>query len=96
VARTLQPAGGKIAPQLWHIGMLRKPGAGPNADVRGPKDPPVDTGVREWLDHVLPLRERRGELACMRCKAGSAHGERLDDVYARPKRGGFDLAVAGP
>ena len=25
-------AGGKIAPQLWHVGSIRKPGQGPHPD----------------------------------------------------------------
>ena len=33
VAEKVHAAGGKIAPQLWHQGMMRKPGTGPNPDA---------------------------------------------------------------
>ncbi len=36
VAKGVHEAGGKIMPQLWHVGMARKPGDGPNPEV-----PPV-------------------------------------------------------
>ena len=33
VADKVHQAGGKIAPQLWHVGMMRKPGTGHNPDA---------------------------------------------------------------
>lgn len=33
IVEEVHAAGGKIMPQLWHQGMERKPGAGPNADM---------------------------------------------------------------
>lgn len=33
VAQTVHQAGGKIAPQIWHTGMMRKPGTGPHPDA---------------------------------------------------------------
>jgi len=33
VAQKVHAAGGKIAPQLWHMGMMRKPGTGPHPDA---------------------------------------------------------------
>jgi 2,4-dienoyl-CoA reductase-like NADH-dependent reductase (Old Yellow Enzyme family) len=38
VVSTVHDAGGKIAPQLWHVGMVRKPGEGPSPDA--PSDGP--------------------------------------------------------
>jgi len=32
IASRVHAAGGKIAPQLWHVGMMRKPGTGHNPD----------------------------------------------------------------
>jgi 2,4-dienoyl-CoA reductase-like NADH-dependent reductase (Old Yellow Enzyme family) len=32
IAEAVHAAGGKIAPQLWHVGATRKPGTGPNPD----------------------------------------------------------------
>ena len=34
VAKDVHAAGGKIAPQLWHVGMVRKPGQGPHPDAQ--------------------------------------------------------------
>ena len=41
VVDEVHAAGGKIAPQLWHLGMMRKPGTGPHPDgaVRQPVRP---------------------------------------------------------
>ena len=33
VERLDQAAGGKVAPQLWHQGMMRKPGTGPTSGL---------------------------------------------------------------
>lgn len=33
VVEAVHAAGGKIAPQLWHVGVIRKPGEGPYPDV---------------------------------------------------------------
>jgi len=38
VCDAVHKAGGKIAPQLWHVGLARKPGTGPHPDV--PSDSP--------------------------------------------------------
>lgn len=32
IVKTVHAAGGKIAPQLWHVGSIRKPGEGPHPD----------------------------------------------------------------
>src|SRR5947209_7077825 len=34
VVKEVHAAGGKIAPQLWHQGMVRKPGTGPNPEAK--------------------------------------------------------------
>ena len=38
VAEAVHAANGKIAPQIWHVGMTRKPGTGPHPDA--PSDSP--------------------------------------------------------
>jgi len=35
VVEAVHEKGGKIAPQLWHVGSVRKPGKGPNKDAPG-------------------------------------------------------------
>lgn len=46
----VKAAGGKIAPQLWHMGMVRKPGTGYNPEA--PSDSP--SGVTHTGKAVLP------------------------------------------
>jgi len=50
VAKDVHEAGGKIAPQLWHVGMVRKPGTGPNPDAAS--DGP--SGMTHTGKQVLP------------------------------------------
>jgi len=46
----LKPTPGKIAPQLWHMGMMRKPGTGPNPEAQS--DSP--SGVTHKGKSVMP------------------------------------------
>ncbi len=50
VARQVHAKGGKIAPQLWHVGMTRKPGKGPFPDAIS--DGP--SGITHTGKQVLP------------------------------------------
>ena len=50
VAEQVHAAGGKIAPQLWHVGLTRKPGTGPVPDAAS--DSP--SGVTHTGKQVLP------------------------------------------
>jgi len=50
VANKVHENGGKIAPQLWHMGMLRKPGTGPNPEAQS--DSP--SGITHKGKQVLP------------------------------------------
>jgi len=50
IARDVHAAGGKIAPQLWHVGMTRKPGKGPYPEAVS--DGP--SGITHTGKQVLP------------------------------------------
>ncbi len=50
VVNAVHGAGGKIAPQLWHVGMMRKPGTGHNPDANS--DSP--SGLTHTGKAVLP------------------------------------------
>ncbi len=50
VAEAVHGEGGKIGPQLWHVGMMRKPGTGPHPDASS--DSPA--GVTHTGKQVLP------------------------------------------
>jgi len=51
VVKRAHAAGGKIAPQLWHVGMVRKPGTGHNPDAQS--DSP--SGITHTGKAVLPV-----------------------------------------
>ena len=70
-------AGGKIAPQLWHVGMMRKPGTGLDPEARS--DSP--SGVTHTGKAVLP-EPTDSEVADMVAAFAKAAGE--------AKRLGFD------
>ncbi len=50
VVEKVHAENGKIAPQLWHMGMMRKPGTGPNPNA--PSDSP--SGLTHTGKQVLP------------------------------------------
>jgi 2,4-dienoyl-CoA reductase-like NADH-dependent reductase (Old Yellow Enzyme family) len=51
VVSAVHEAGGKIAPQLWHVGLARKPGTGPHPDA--PSDSP--SGITHTGKEVAPV-----------------------------------------
>jgi len=51
ICKDVHAAGGKIAPQLWHVGMMRKPGTGHNPDANS--DSP--SGLTHTGKQVLPV-----------------------------------------
>lgn len=77
VERAVHAAGGRIGPQLWHVGMMRKPGTGPNPEA--PSDSPA--GVTHTGKQVLP-EPTEEEVADMVAAYAKAAGE--------AKRLGFD------
>jgi 2,4-dienoyl-CoA reductase-like NADH-dependent reductase (Old Yellow Enzyme family) len=99
VAAAVNEAGGRIMPQLWHVGMARKPGDGPN-----PEAPPVGpsgldlTGaeVNEPLSEteIAGLIDAYGQAAADARRLGfhgvelhGAHGYLIDQFFwARTNR----------
>lgn len=70
VADAVHNAGGKIGPQLWHVGMMRKPGTGPHPDA--PSDSPA--GVTHTGKQVQPEPSEE-EVADMIAAYARAAGE---------------------
>jgi 2,4-dienoyl-CoA reductase-like NADH-dependent reductase (Old Yellow Enzyme family) len=59
VLKGVHESGGKIMPQLWHVGLMRKPGDGPNPEVTpvGPSGVgarPVQLGAGGLAENVVP------------------------------------------
>ena len=77
VVEKVHGAGGKIAPQLWHQGMMRKPGTGPNPEA--PSDGPSGVTHKGKKVQEAPSEE---EVADMVMAYANAAGD--------AKRLGFD------
>ena len=67
-------AGGRIMPQLWHVGMMRKPGDEPNPEV-----PPIGpSGIAVPAGKLTePLTEREIEALIAAYAQGAADAQRL-------------------
>lgn len=93
VADAVHETAGKIAPQLWHVGMMRKPGTGPDPDaVSDSPSGRTHTGSQvqpepsdsDVADMVMAYADAAGDAA----KAGfdaveihGAHGYLIDEFF---------------
>lgn len=93
VVEAVHETPGKIAPQLWHVGMMRKPGSGPNPDA--PSDSPsgrTHTGKQvqpeptesEVADMAMAYADAAGAAArlgfdCI--ELHGAHGYLIDEFF---------------
>ena len=85
--------GGKIAPQLWHMGMMRKPGTGPNPDAvsDGPsgithsgKEVQTPPNEEEIADMVMAYPNAAGaakNLGYDSIEIHGAHGYLIDEFF---------------
>ncbi len=93
VVNRVHAKGGRIAPQIWHQGMMRKPGSGPHPDA--PTDGPsgvTHTGKQvfpeptsaEVDDMVMAYADAAGEAARMgfdSVEIHGAHGYLIDEFF---------------
>ena len=93
VAEKVHEVGGKIAPQLWHQGMMRKPGTGPNPDAasdgpsgvthKGKKVQEAPSG-EEVADMVMAYANAAGDakrLGFDCVEIHGAHGYLVDEFF---------------
>ncbi len=93
VADAVHAAGGKIAPQIWHMGMMRKPGTGPDPDApsdgpsgkthKGKQVQPEPT-ESEVADMVMAYANAAGEAARLgfdSIELHGAHGYLIDEFF---------------
>lgn len=93
VVEAVHGAGGKIAPQLWHVGMMRKPGTGPHPDAQsdGPSglsasgklvgEPMSDAAIADTIDAFARAALAAQEIGFDAVEFHGAHGYLLDQFF---------------
>jgi 2,4-dienoyl-CoA reductase-like NADH-dependent reductase (Old Yellow Enzyme family) len=93
VVQEVHAAGGKIAPQLWHMGMVRKPGTGPCPDGKsdGPSgltasgkqvtDPMNDADIADTIDAFANAAAAAKDIGFDAIELHGAHGYLLDQFF---------------
>lgn len=79
VVDAVHGAGGKIMPQLWHVGTVRKAGVGPNVDVPG-MGPSGITSAGKRKAHVMTLADIEACITAFAQAAASAEEIGMDGV----------------
>ena len=93
ICERVHVAGGKIAPQLWHTGMTRKPGTGhyPEAVTDSPSgmthtgktvmDPPTEADVDDMVMSYARSAKYAAELGFDALEIHGAHGYLIDEFF---------------
>lgn len=79
VVSEVHQAGGKIVPQLWHVGTVRKPGTGPNPDVPG-MGPSGITSAGKRRAHEMTTEDIDAAIAAFAQAAADAEKLGFDGV----------------
>ena len=84
---------GKLAPQLWHVGMMRKPGTGPQPDAlsdspsgkthkgKQVQDEPTDAEVADMVAAYAKGAARAKDLGFDCIEIHGAHGYLIDEFF---------------
>lgn len=93
VVEEVHAAGGQIAPQLWHQGMMRKPGTGPNPDAPsdGPSglaasgkqvgEPMSEAEIADTIDAFAKAAGAAQEIGFDAVEIHGAHGYLIDQFF---------------
>lgn len=93
VVEAVHAAGGKIAPQLWHVGSIRKPGEGPHPDypsaapsgLLGPGKKVLEPLSVEQIDELIAAYTQAAvsavELGFDALELHGAHGYLIDNFF---------------
>ena len=93
VVREVHAAGGKIAPQLWHVGMMREPGTGPSPEARseGPSGlsgvgeqvtgPMTDADIADTISAFAEAAQQARDIGFDAVELHGAHGYLLDQFF---------------
>lgn len=93
VVNEVHAAGGKIAPQLWHQGMVRKPGTGPHPDAKsdGPSglsgtgkevgEPMTDEDIADTIEAFAKAALAAKDIGFDCVELHGAHGYLIDQFF---------------
>ncbi|WP_298912933.1 NADH:flavin oxidoreductase [uncultured Algimonas sp.] len=93
VVERVKAEGGRIAPQLWHVGMMRKPGTGHYPDVasdspsgrthtgKAVMDPPNDEDIADMVASYSRSAASAKELGFDAIEIHGAHGYLIDQFF---------------
>lgn len=93
VVQEVHAAGGKIAPQLWHMGMVRKPGTGPAPEGKsdGPSglsasgkqvaEPMTHVDIADTIAAFANAAEQAREIGFDAVELHGAHGYLIDQFF---------------
>jgi 2,4-dienoyl-CoA reductase-like NADH-dependent reductase (Old Yellow Enzyme family) len=93
IAQAVHAAGGKIAPQLWHQGMMRKPGTGPRPEGKsdGPSglaangkfvgEPMTEEDIADTVDAFAKSAAAAKEIGFDCVELHGAHGYLIDQFF---------------
>lgn len=93
VVETVHAAGGKIAPQLWHVGMMRRPGTGPNPEARsdGPSglstsgkpvtEPMSEADIADTIEAFAKAAAAAKAIGFDAIEVHGAHGYLIDQFF---------------
>ncbi len=93
VVNQVHNVGGKIAPQLWHVGMMRKPGTGPDPEAisDGPsgrthtgkqvQPEPTDSEIADMIAAYADAAAEAAKLGFDAIEIHGAHGYLIDEFF---------------
>lgn len=93
ICKDVHASGGRIAPQLWHVGMMRKPGTGhnPAADSDSPSGlthtgkavlpPPSETEIEDMVASYARSAGHAAALGFDAIEIHGAHGYLIDQFF---------------
>lgn len=95
VVDAVHAAGGKIAPQLWHLGLLRRSGSGPHAEavsegpheIEGAGQAMSDSDIADTIDAYASAAANAKRLGFDAVEIHGAHGYLIDQfMWSRSNR----------
>jgi 2,4-dienoyl-CoA reductase-like NADH-dependent reductase (Old Yellow Enzyme family) len=93
VVDTVHKAGGKIAPQLWHVGLARRPGTGPHPEAASDSpsgilpggkevgEPMSAEDIADTIDAFAKAAKAAAEIGFDAIELHGAHGYLLDQFF---------------